>query len=74
MSALATEAAPVQVSTAPARATRRLFEPPGREATLEDRILGVWEDLTARGEAACPVCGGHLRAERACPDCGSHLT
>jgi hypothetical protein len=40
--------------------------------TLEDMILGVWEDLEAHGRAECPVCGGCLLPE-SCPDCGATL-
>ena len=50
----------------------RLFEP-GR-LTLEDTILGVWEDLTGEGRAECPVCGGRMRAAGACDGCGSELS
>lgn len=48
----------------------RLFEP--AESTLEDYVLGVWEDLAVRGHAECPLCGGTLVPE-ACLDCGAEL-
>ncbi|HKG37191.1 MAG TPA: hypothetical protein VKA89_12210 [Solirubrobacterales bacterium] len=49
----------------------RLFEPSG--STLEDVILGAWEDLAAGSPAECPVCRGHLRIH-GCRDCGSELS
>lgn len=55
----------------PARSAQRLFEPAG--STLEDTILGAWEDLAARGRAECPVC--HAEIEPAgCRSCGSELS
>lgn len=55
----------------PARSAQRLFEPAG--STLEDTILGAWEDLAARGRAECPVC--HAEIEPAgCAGCGSGLS
>jgi tRNA(Ile2) C34 agmatinyltransferase TiaS len=50
----------------------RLFRPHG--LTLEDRVLGAWEDLVAGGPAECPVCGGSMRAAGGCSDCGSDLS
>ncbi|MEK6276948.1 MAG: hypothetical protein AABM29_02915 [Actinomycetota bacterium] len=50
----------------------RLFEPGG--STLEDVILGAWEDLAAGGPAECPVCGGRMRPAGGCDDCGSDLS
>ncbi|HEX2127038.1 MAG TPA: hypothetical protein VHF45_10825 [Thermoleophilaceae bacterium] len=29
--------------------------------TLDEVIVGVWEDLTAHHAVACPVCGGEMR-------------
>jgi hypothetical protein len=49
----------------------RLFEPSG--LTLEDVILGAWEDLAAGGPAECPVCHGRMRPAGGCESCGSHL-
>ena len=54
------------------RSAARLFEPSGW--TLEDAILGVWEDLTAGNPAECPVCQGRMRVSSGCGDCGSELT
>ena len=43
--------------------------------TLEGVILGVWEDLEARGRADCPVCGAIGEAMLdGCSSCGSSLT
>jgi hypothetical protein len=56
------------------RSAPRLFEPAGgREVSLEDSILGVWEDLVATARAECPVCGGRLHRESGCEACGSEL-
>jgi hypothetical protein len=50
----------------------RLFEPGG--PTLEDRVLGVWEDLQAHSQADCPVCGEQDQlAADGCSVCGSCL-
>lgn len=49
----------------------RLFESSG--STLEDAILGAWEDLALRGRAECPVCAGELEAA-GCNACGSELS
>jgi DnaJ-class molecular chaperone len=39
--------------------------PPAAEArggrTLDELIVGVWEDLTAHHAVACPVCGGQMQ-------------
>ena len=51
-----------------ARSETRLFEPSG--STLEDRILGAWEDLDERGRTECPVCRGELEPA-GCRGCGS---
>jgi hypothetical protein len=53
------------------RSTQRLFEPGG--LTLEDVVLGAWEDLVADGRAECPVCGGELTMLGGCDDCGAEL-
>lgn len=42
--------------------------------TLEDSILGVWGDLTGKGRAECPVCGGGMHFGRGCERCGSDLS
>jgi hypothetical protein len=53
------------------RSAPRLFEPKG--LTLEDTILGAWEDLLAGGPAECPVCGGSMRVAGGCHSCGADL-
>ena len=50
----------------------RLFEPHG--LTLEDIVLGAWEDLVVGGPAECPVCGGSMRSVGGCDSCGSDLS
>ena len=55
-----------------ADSARRLFKPSG--STLEDTILGAWEDLAATGRAACPVCRGELESAGCCISCGSELS
>ena len=74
MSAVATSPAPIVVPPATERRPARLFQPPGGEVSLEESILGVWEDLARAGEAGCPVCGGRIRASSGCSDCGSALS
>jgi hypothetical protein len=50
----------------------RLFEPAG--STLEDVVLGAWEDLAARGRSECPVCHEGELGVAGCNACGSELT
>jgi len=60
--------------------------PPAAEgrggSTLDDLIVGVWEDLTAHHAAACPVCAEPMRPRYGsgpapvggrCTGCGSTL-
>jgi hypothetical protein len=60
--------------------------PPAAEGrgsrTLDELIVGVWEDLTAHHAAACPVCGKTMRPRYGsgaapvggrCTGCGSTL-
>jgi hypothetical protein len=54
------------------RSALRLFEPSG--STLEDVILGAWEDLMVGGPAECPVCGGRMSAVGGCDGCESDLS
>ncbi len=59
-----------EASSPGARST--LFEPGG--TTLEDSILGVWEDLVADGRAQCPVCAGAMDVAGGCEGCGAELS
>ena len=71
MSAVAT-AGTVDVATRQlGRSAAQLFKPSG--STLEDRILGAWEDLGTAGVAECPVCTGKLEPS-GCARCGSELS
>ena len=51
----------------------------GGGSTLESLLSSVWEDLTARASAACPVCGGEMTVplgggvSARCGGCGSEL-
>lgn len=77
MSAVATQKRFAFVPGTPVtqRPAPRLVEPArSGEVSLEDSILGVWEDLTATGRAGCPVCGGAMRLEHGCDGCGSSLS
>jgi hypothetical protein len=64
----------------------RQVAPPAAEGrgrrTLDELIVGVWEDLTAHHAAACPVCGDAMRPRYGsgaapvggrCTGCGSTL-
>ncbi len=64
----------------------RCDAPPAAEGrgrrTLDELIVGVWEDLTAHHAAACPVCGESMRPRYGsgsapvggrCTGCGSTL-
>jgi hypothetical protein len=50
--------------------------------TLDDAIVGVWEDLAVRAVARCPVCAGPMRrreiaedrAVGSCGRCGARLS
>jgi hypothetical protein len=55
----------------------------GGRFTLDDMLVGAWEDLRSGRSAACPVCGGALAPRFAagprpvagrCGDCGSQLS
>ena len=53
--------------------TRRRVHTEPSGVTLEDVVLGAWEDLAARGRAECPVCGVEIEPG-VCRGCGSELS
>jgi hypothetical protein len=76
MAATATASVPAPV----AEPESKPFEPamvaderPGAR-TLEDAILSVWEELSAKGQAGCPACGGTLERGGGCSGCGAELS
>jgi DnaJ-class molecular chaperone len=74
---VAAVASPPGAATKQAQAPRpqALFE--GGSATLEEAILGVWQELVAEGRARCPVCGDAMDAADsagACEACGAELS
>jgi hypothetical protein len=72
MAAVATRE-PVLAERPPARAPEeRLFEPGG--LTLEDAVLGLWDELVTSGRAECPVCGGSIAPSAGCESCGAELS
>ncbi len=78
MGAVATSAGPALLHDplAAERPAQRLFDPPRADGggSLEEMILGVWEDLSRQGHAGCPVCGGRMNVGEACDGCGSTLS
>ncbi|MDX6632022.1 MAG: hypothetical protein QOG26_27 [Solirubrobacterales bacterium] len=73
MSTLAIEFAPASHGRRSRRRSQPvLFESKG--STLEDLVLGVWEDLEAHSQANCPVCGEEAAlAADGCSACGASL-
>ena len=72
MTAVATETRDrASTESQPERSTR-LFEPGG--PTLEDVVLGAWEELVADGRAECPVCGSAMSLLTGCEGCGAELS
>ena len=65
-------ASPSWTSPGGIEAERRDHGRPSR-LTLEDLVLGAWEDLGARGRARCPVCREELTS-KGCGSCGSDLS
>jgi hypothetical protein len=72
MTASTMEPAPAAAEPRRAESARSDRGRPSR-LTLEDVVLGAWEDLGARGLADCPVCRGPLELS-GCRSCGSHLS
>ena len=70
--ATATQSPELAIDAMTERSAMRLFEPKG--LTLEDVVLGAWEDLVAGSPAECPVCGGSMRITGGCRSCGSDLS
>jgi tRNA(Ile2) C34 agmatinyltransferase TiaS len=70
--AITTHSPELAIDATTERSAMRLFEPKG--LTLEDVVLGAWEDLVAGGPAECPVCGGSMRSAGGCDSCGSDLS
>jgi DnaJ-class molecular chaperone len=59
------------LATETTHSAQRLFESSG--STLEDIVLGAWEDLRLHGRAECPVCAGELEPT-GCDTCGAELS
>jgi hypothetical protein len=71
MSAVATRDGAERAMRAPQLGeSATLFEPP--RVTLEDIVLGVWEDLRLEGHAECPVCAAEM-TPAGCESCGTAL-
>ncbi len=52
----------------------RLFEPRAGSVSLDDVIVGTWDELVGSGSAACPVCRRRMRRASGCESCGSDLS
>ena len=74
MAVLATDIARDRGSAEPQTegSAQRLFE--SRGLTLEDVVLGAWEELVADGRTECPVCGGAMSMLDGCAACESDLS
>ena len=70
--AIASHPSELTIDATAERSAMRLFEPHG--LTLEDVVLGAWEELVAEGRAECPVCGGAMSMLGGCAECGSDLS
>lgn len=70
--AVATETAAVVKRPHEQGSAQRLFKP--SEVTLEDVVLGAWEELVADGRVECPVCGASMSMLDGCGECGSDLS
>ena len=72
MTAVATETRDRASTESQPERSARLFEPGG--PTLEDVVLGAWEELVADGRAECPVCGSAMSLLTGCEGCGAELS
>jgi len=48
-------------------------EPVGTRLTLNDKLVGAWEGLSACHTVACPVCGGAMAPRRTTGGPGGQL-
>lgn len=67
--------APAVTATATTQAWERRA---ARGQTLDELLVGAWEDLRTASATDCPVCGGTMLSRRGsgaggCEDCGSEL-
>ena len=53
---------------------RPLFEPRTGSLSLEDLIVGTWDELVGSGSASCPVCQRRIERAAPCESCGSDLS
>ncbi len=75
MSATATRAPRARErGAAPGQLDARLFEPRAGSPSLEDLIVGTWDELVSSGSATCPVCRARLERAAPCESCGSDLS
>jgi hypothetical protein len=72
VTAVATETRDRASTESQREGSARLFEPNG--PTLEDVVLGAWEELVADGRAECPVCGSAMSLLTGCEGCGAELS
>jgi hypothetical protein len=40
-----------------------LFDLVSEPGTLDELVVSVWEDLSAHGAVACPICAGEMSPE-----------
>jgi hypothetical protein len=60
-------------AAAPGQQRARLFEPSAGSPSLEDLIVGTWDELVTSGSARCPVCEHRIERATPCESCGSEL-
>ena len=59
---------------APGQLRARLFEPRAGSPSLEDLIVGTWDERVGSGSASCPVCQRRIERAAPCESCGSDLS